>query len=165
MLADKDNVKELARRNQEEIKSFFTRLKRKKPKDLDDIIHRIHEQVCEEFNCLECANCCSSISPMILDKDIERMARFLKIKPLQFIEKYLQADEEDHCFVYKENPCPFLLPDKYCLIYEVRPKACAEYPHTDRRRIHQILDLTLKNREICPIVYEVIERLKNEFRI
>jgi len=39
------------------------------------------------------------------------------------------------------------------MVYEDRPKACREYPHTDRKRMYQILDLTHKNCEVCPIVY------------
>ena len=161
MQADRDNVKELARRNQEETNTFFTRLKRKKPKSLDDAAHRNHHIVCSQFDCLKCANCCESISPMLTDKDIERISRFLKMKSADFIKQYLHIDE-DHFFVFNDTPCPFLMPDKYCLIYDVRPKACSEYPHTDRRRFYQLLDLTFKNREICPIVYEVVEKLKRE---
>ena len=48
------------------------------------------------------------------------------------------------------------------MVYESRPKACREYPHTDRPRFYQILDLTLKNAEVCPAVFELIERLKKE---
>lgn len=161
MEADRDNVKELARRNQEETKILFAKLKRKKPKNLDTVIHRIHDAVCAKFDCLQCANCCGSISPMILDKDIERIARYLKMKPVDFISRYLHIDE-DQCYVFNDTPCPFLMPDNYCLIYDQRPKACQEYPHTDRRRFYQVIDITMKNREICPIVYEVVERLKNE---
>ena len=73
MEADKNNVKELARGNQEETNVFFTKLKRKKPKNLDTVTHRIHDSVCAKFDCLQCGNCCSSISPMIGDKDIDRI--------------------------------------------------------------------------------------------
>ncbi len=31
------------------------------------------------------------------------------------------------------SPCPFLGDDNYCSVYEARPKACREYPHTDRK--------------------------------
>ena len=161
MEADKNNVNELARRNQEETNTFFTKLKRKKPKNLDTVTHRIHDSVCAKFDCLQCANCCSSISPMIGDKDIDRMARYLKMKPVELIARYLHIDE-DQCYVFNEAPCPFLMHDNYCMIYDQRPKACQEYPHTDRRRFYQVLDLTMKNREICPIVYEVVEKLKLE---
>jgi uncharacterized protein len=161
MEADKDNVKELARRNQEATTVFFTKLKRKKPKNLDTLTHRIHRMVSAEFDCLQCANCCSSISPMITDRDIDRIARHLKMKPVEFISRYLHIDE-DQCWVFNDTSCPFLMSDNYCIIYDHRPKACSEYPHTDRRRFYQILDLTMKNREICPIAYEVVEKLKHE---
>ncbi len=159
MEADNTNVKALARQNQEETTVFFNKLKRKKPKQLDDVTHRLHEEVSERMNCLSCGNCCKTISPMITAKDIERIAHRQKMKEGDFIAKYLRLDE-DLCYVFKETPCPFLLPDNACMIYEYRPKACREYPHTDRRRFYQLLDLTMQNREICPIVYEVVEQLK-----
>ena len=161
MEADKKNVKELARLNQGETSVFFTKLKRKKPKNLDMVAQRSHELVCAKFDCLQCGNCCSSISPIITDKDIDRIARHLKIKPVDFITRYLYIDE-DQFYVFNNTPCPFLMQDNYCQIYDYRPKACQEYPHTDRRRFYQLLDLTMKNREICPIVYEVVEKLKRE---
>ena len=41
-----------------------------------------------------------------------------------------------------------------------RRTACREYPHTNRKRFYQILDLSLKNTEICPAVADVFEGLK-----
>jgi uncharacterized protein len=161
MEADNINVKALARQNQEETTVFFNKLKRKKPKQLDDVTHRLHEEVSERINCLSCGNCCKTISPMITARDIERIAHRQKMKEGDFIAKYLRLDEDLH-YVFQETPCPFLLPDNACMIYEYRPKACREYPHTDRRRFYQLLDLTNRNREICPIVYEVVEQLKKE---
>ena len=161
MEADNKNVKALALQNQEETTVFFNKLKRKKPKQLDDLTHRWHDKVSQQFNCLNCGNCCKSISPMITDKDIERIARRQKMKEVDFIARYLHIDE-DQCYVFNETPCPFLMPDNYCMIYEYRPKACQDYPHTDRRRFYQLLDLTMRNRDICPIVYEVVEHLKKE---
>jgi len=161
MEADKDNVKTLSKQNQEETTAFFSKLKRKKPKQLDDITHGLHDKVSDQFDCLSCGNCCKSISPMITDKDIERIAHKLKMKEVDFISRYLHVDE-DQWYVFNDTPCPFLMTDNYCLIYEYRPKACREYPHTDRRRFYQLLDLTMLNRELCPIFYEVVERLKKE---
>jgi len=145
----------------QENKIFFARLKKKKPKNLDKIVQKLHDEVFQKIDCLDCANCCKSISPTLYDKDINRLAKHLKIKPSQFVEKYLYLDEEGD-YVFKETPCPFLLNDNYCMVYESRPKACREYPHTDRPRFYQILDLTLKNAEVCPAVFELIERLKKE---
>jgi Fe-S-cluster containining protein len=46
------------------------------------------------------------------------------------------------------------------IIYENRPKACREYPHTNRKRFVQILNLSHKNCETCPVVYEIFEALR-----
>jgi Fe-S-cluster containining protein len=142
-------------------KEFLTKLKRKKPKQLDSIVHALHDEVFEDLDCLECANCCKSISPTIIDKDIERLAKQFRMKPQEFIKQYLYIDTEND-YVFKETPCPFLMPDNYCMVYENRPRACREYPHTDRKRFFQILDLTLKNTHYCPAVYEVVDRLKKK---
>ena len=143
-----------------ETKPFFAKLKKKKPKKLDDIVHELHHEVFEDINCLNCAKCCKSISPTLYDKDVERLAKHLKIKPSKFIEEYLYIDDEND-YVFKQTPCPFLLGDNYCMVYENRPKACREYPHTDRKRFYQILNLTLKNTEVCPAVFNIVEELKN----
>jgi len=142
-----------------ETKSFFEKLKKKKPKNLDQVVHNLHDEVFKEIDCLACANCCKSISPTLYGKDVERLAKHLKMKPSQFVNEYLYVDEEGD-YVFQKTPCPFLMPDNYCMVYESRPKACREYPHTDRKRFYQILNLTLKNTEVCPAVYDVVEKLK-----
>lgn len=128
---------------------------------MDTIVQQLHEDVSAEIDCLSCANCCRTLGPAIYDKDIERMAKALRIKPAEVVSKYLKMDE-DGDYVFRSMPCPFLLSDNYCSIYEVRPKACREYPHTDRKRFEQIYKLTVKNSATCPIVYEVLCRLINK---
>jgi hypothetical protein len=81
------------------------------------------------------------------------------MRPGEFIDKYLKIDE-DKDYVLKQAPCPFLGPDNYCSVYDSRPNACREYPHTDRKRIAQLLDLTYKNTFVCPAVLEITVRLK-----
>jgi len=102
---------------------------------------------------------CKTTSPIFYQTDIERVAKSLRMKPGDFIEKYLRIDE-DKDFVLKSSPCPFLDAENYCSVYEDRPKACREYPHTNRKKMVQILDLTFKNTLVCPAVLEMVERLK-----
>ena len=154
-------LKALVKNDEKATKTFFQNLKKKKPKDLDTHFHLLHEEAFRQFNCLNCANCCSSISPIITQTDLDRLAKHLKIKSSEFLQKYLYMDE-DGDFVLKQTPCPFLGSDNYCSVYESRPKACREYPHTDRRKMFQILDLTRKNCEYCPVVYEIVEELKEK---
>jgi len=137
-------------------------LKAKKPKDLDKTALYFHELAFRKIDCLECANCCKTISPVVTDKDIQRIAKFLKRKPGDFVNEYLFLDS-DGDYVFKTQPCPFLGPDNYCSIYSARPKACAEYPHTDRPKFVQILDLSLKNTLVCPAVVEVFNGLKQKY--
>ena len=89
------------------------------------------------------------------------MASALRKKPGDIVAQYLRIDE-DNDYVFKSMPCPFLCSDNYCSIYENRPAACREYPHTDRRKFIQITDLTIKNSETCPAVFEILSRLKKE---
>lgn len=161
METNKDNVYALSKQNQEETTVFFSKLKKKKPKQLDDLVHDIHHKIVDQFDCMSCGNCCKSISPMLTIKDIERVAKHLRMKEVDFINQYLHIDE-DNCYVFNLTPCPFFMSDNACMIYDHRPKACREYPHTDRRRFYQVLDLTSLNREICPIVYDIVELLKKE---
>ncbi|HNP94911.1 MAG TPA: YkgJ family cysteine cluster protein [Cyclobacteriaceae bacterium] len=159
MNIDLEKFRELSRGRSAGNKKFLQGLKTKDARKVDDAFHAVHEEVFAELNCLECANCCKTTSPIFYQTDIERAARFLKLKPGAFVEQYLRVDDDgDH--VLKSSPCPFLDADNYCSIYESRPKACREYPHTDRKKMVQIMDLTYKNTLVCPAVLEMVERLK-----
>jgi len=144
-------------------KKLVAKLKRTKPKDLDAHAHRFHEEAFEKMACLHCANCCKTTSPIFYQKDIERAAQHLRMKPGDFLQKYLHMDE-DGDFVLNEAPCAFLDAENYCTIYESRPTACREYPHTDRKRVYQVLDITEKNALICPAVFEIVEKLKSVYK-
>ena len=149
----------LAQSKKKENKKLLQRLKKIKHKELDSIINNLHVQAFEVIDCLECANCCISISPAIADNDIQKIAKTLKIKPSAVVDKYMHLDDE-HDYVMNCSPCPFLKEDNYCDIYDSRPLACKGYPHTDRNKMNQILDLTLKNTLICPAVCYIFEELK-----
>lgn len=142
-----------------ENRKFLQGLRKKDPRRVDDVFHSVHNEVFDEFDCLTCANCCKTTSPIFYETDIDRLARALRMKPGDFVETYLRRDE-DGDDVLQSTPCPFLGPDNYCAVYDDRPKACREYPHTDRKKVVQIMDLTLKNTLVCPAVYEMLERLK-----
>jgi len=148
----------LAAKSEPEWKRFFAKNK-KKLEAMDLKVHALHDKISSRTDCLQCANCCRSLGPRITDKDVERMAKALRLKTADVISRYLRIDE-DNDMVFQSMPCPFLGADNYCSIYENRPKACREYPHTDRKRFYQIYNLSIKNAYTCPIVYEVLEELK-----
>lgn len=156
---DLDKFRNQSKNKREENKKFLESLKKVNPRKLDEQFHETHEEVFRDIDCLECANCCKTTSPIFYQNDIERMSKAMRMKPGDFVEKYLRIDE-DQDFVLKTAPCPFLDADNYCVVYEDRPRACREYPHTDRKKIIQLLDLTFRNTLVCPAVFEMVERLK-----
>jgi len=159
---DLDAFKKTAERSKKENQEFFKRLKLRKPKNLDEQFHQAHDEVFSQLDCLTCANCCKTTSPIFYQKDVERAAKALRLKPGAFIEQYLRVDDE-HDLVLRSAPCPFLHNDNYCGIYEDRPAACREYPHTNRKKMYQLLDLTYRNTLVCPAVLRITEKLKTIF--
>jgi uncharacterized protein len=156
------DLPELAQKAHKQTQTFFKNLRKKMPDSLPQSLAELHETFFESFDCLQCANCCKGLGPLLLETDIDRVAKYLKIKSKDFISKYLRIDE-DRDFVFREMPCPFLCPDNYCSVYDARPKACREYPHTDHKRFNKILDITLKNTYTCPAVYSIVEELKKRY--
>ena len=154
-----NKLPKLAQEKSKQNKAFFSKLKKKPPKNLDYIMEDLHQKEFKKTNCLDCANCCKTTGPLFTDKDIVRISKHFKLKPQQFIEQYLRIDE-DQDYVLQSVPCVFLGQDNYCSIYDVRPKACREFPHTNRKKFHQITNLTLKNVAICPAAFNIVEAMK-----
>jgi hypothetical protein len=160
-MTDLEKYRKKAQNLKKENAEFYRKLKIRPPGNLDELFHDAHDEVFENLDCLSCANCCKTTSPIFYQRDIERAAKACKMKPGDFIEKYLRVDE-DQDYVLKQAPCPFLDAENYCVIYEDRPNACREYPHTNRKKMQQILDLTFKNTLVCPAVLEMTEKIKKK---
>ena len=144
-----------------ENKKYFDKLKKKAPKNIDYIMQDLHDAEFKKTDCLKCANCCKTTGPLFTSADIERVSKHFRQKPQQFIDQYLRIDE-DQDYVLKNVPCTFLDPENACMIYEVRPKACREFPHTNRKKFQQISDLTLNNVAICPAAFNIVEEMKKK---
>ncbi|NBP74837.1 MAG: YkgJ family cysteine cluster protein [Flavobacteriales bacterium] len=136
-------------------KKVFRKMKQAKPNDLDQKFHKGHEAEFKKMDCLSCANCCKTTSPIFRDADIRRISKHLRVKEGKFISDYLRMDEEED-YVLKSSPCSFLEKDNSCSIYDVRPLACREYPHTDRKNMFQVLEITAENSLICPAVARIV---------
>lgn len=156
---DSAKIKESARKRTKENQKVFNQLKRKTNSEADHLFHDAHDEVFEEVDCLKCANCCKTTSPIFYERDVERMAKAFKMRPSDFITKYLIIDE-DKDYVFKGAPCPFLDDENFCIAYDSRPTACREYPHTNRKNIKQIFKLTEKNLEICPAVGLMMQKIE-----
>lgn len=128
-------------------------------KEVDHLFQEAHEEVFACTDCLKCANCCKTTGPLFTSADIKRISAKLKLSEKAFVQKYLRKDE-DQDMVLQKVPCTFLGEDNRCSIYEFRPKACREYPHTDQNDQPSIYHLTLKNASICPAVADILDHIR-----
>ncbi len=150
--------KKQAKSKQKNHKKLALRLKKQKGKHLDNLAEQTTQQVFSKVDCLSCANCCTSIPPMVSNTDTKRIAKFMGLKAKDFEEQFLTTDE-DGDKVMKTTPCVFLVEGNKCDIYEVRPKACREYPHTEEQQFSRNLHLHAVNALYCPAVYHVLEKI------
>jgi len=139
-------------------KKKLKQLKRLPSREVDQQIHTLRNKAFDKINCLECANCCKTTGPLFIPSDISRISKQLGLKEKEFKKTYLRIDE-DGDWVLQSVPCPFLLDNNECSIYDFAPKACREYPHTDMIGQVKIFDLTIRNAAICPAVMEVMEEI------
>ncbi len=166
IITDLNKIKELAEKGEDENWEFRIFLKGypMDMEELDEIVHDFYEQVIQEIDCRECGNCCREISPAFEDGDIERMAKGLKISPSEFESQYLVEDDDEFSddLIFKSLPCSFLK-GNLCTCYEHRPEACRSFPHLHKDEFVFRLGGVVGNYEICPIVFNVYEMLKERF--
>jgi len=158
MLIDLKEFNKPSKEKNKQVIAHFNKIKKQKPNRIDELFNNAHDEVFAETDCLTCANCCKTTSPVFKSKDIENIAKYLKIKPSQLVEKYLYMDDEAD-YVLLKSPCSFLNEDNSCNIYDVRPTACQGYPHTDKRKVHALMELTQNNALVCPAVSEMVKRI------
>ena len=165
MRANKDIELDLAKierlgniREIENIK-FRTFLKQQDPDKIDHIVHELNRVISEQIDCTTCGNCCKKLKPCIIERDIERLSNRLNITKEQVIDQYTETDDGE--LYFKDLPCTFLNENK-CLIYNDRPEDCRSFPHLHKEFFTSRLWDVINNYSICPIVFNVFERLKTE---
>jgi len=121
----------------------------------------LHQQAFQSVDCTRCANCCKTMTVLLSEFDIDRIAKELDISARDFTERYLQPDEEEAPLLkMRQQPCPFLGSDNRCTIYDVRPACCREYPHTDKEGFTTRTRLHGNNAKACPAVFWIVEQLR-----
>ncbi len=140
-------------------KEKIKQLKKLPSFEVDELIHTQHEIVFAEINCLDCANCCKTTPALLSQYDISRIAKHLKISNKEFIDRYTTTDDDGDT-VFKQTPCVFLQQDNTCKIYDIRPFACKDYPHTNRKKQKDILNITEANIAICPAVEQIFRNIE-----
>ncbi len=130
--------------------------------ELDAVVHRINDEVTAQIDCTACANCCNMYGPGLEEEDIPIFAVGLQMPVAAFKQQYLTVNKPaPPAYEIREAPCPFL-EDNLCVNYECRPAECRSYPHLHKKDFRTRLFGVVGNYSICPIVFNVYERLKVE---
>lgn len=131
----------------------------------DRILRRIAQGIEDEIDCTACANCCRVATAVVKERDVEHLARFLRISEARFLDEYTTESEEEGRVLRRTDAegCIFLSGNE-CTVYEARPDACQRFPHVVRgngsiaSRMWQFVDRAC----YCPIVYNSLEAFKEE---
>ncbi|HMH31841.1 MAG TPA: YkgJ family cysteine cluster protein [Puia sp.] len=153
------SFRQIVRHNKRRIRIFLSRLKRKTPRGLDSIIKAADQSIWKKLDCLDCANCCKTMSPTYTTADIARISRHLDMTEKSFKKKWLYKDNNGD-WLNVQLPCQFLdANSNKCSIYEVRPKDCAGFPHHTKKRMVDYMHVYKQNIEYCPATYRVVKKM------
>ena len=129
-------------------------------KELDALVHQINADVSAQIDCTKCANCCKQVKPVLNQADVSTFAAGLRRPASELEQEFLtliEANPPEHQF--NQLPCPFLQDDR-CSNYDDRPQDCRSYPHLHKDGFVHRLWGVVENYSICPIIFNVYERLK-----
>jgi hypothetical protein len=160
---DLATIKETSLAREDENWDFRSYLKWHDPPELDSVVRELFDEISAQIDCTQCGNCCRESAPVLSAKDVRRFAEGLGIPAEKFQAESLVPDEEKGKFRFSAKPCPFLKDNK-CANYEHRPEDCRSFPHLHKRHFTTRLMEVIDSCEICPIVFNVYERLKDEVR-
>ena len=148
-----------AAQHKKQLTAFLDGLAEKTEGDLSEIAAEADAEAWKKVDCLDCANCCKTMTPAFTKQVVARIATHLPMKPADFAARWLKKEKDAEDFTNASSPCQFLNGNK-CTIYEVRPADCAGFPHHDKRPLKDYMITFRKNVSHCPATYEFVTRLR-----
>ncbi len=132
--------------------------------ELDEQFKTLHKELFAQYDCSRCRNCCKMYPGFIPKADVERDANYLHMDIAEFKQNYLRDKNAEESFQTKHMPCDFLQRDGECMLGECKPVSCTTFPYTDQPERLQSLYSILDTVEVCPVAFEIYERLKKEYK-
>ena len=160
-----DKVAFYGKQKEDENYIFRTYLKiHADPDELDQQFQELHQELFSEYDCSQCGNCCKKYHGNIPEEDIDQDASYIGMEADEFIDRYLEYNPAECTYETKNCPCDFWdSKTGECLLGDCKPESCKKYPYTDKPdRMGSLLSI-IDNASICPVVYEILERLKEEY--
>jgi uncharacterized protein len=121
------------------------------------------QDVHDRIDCRECAECCRVTEVELAERDVEKLAKFLRIKERAFIGQYTMTGEDGAQILKRTKAGCVFLDGNECTVYEARPGNCERFPHLLKgagsipSRMWQFVDRAT----FCPIVYNWMEAAKD----
>ena len=163
MITDLDQVKRLGEQQRHENELFrrFVKMRRHSDRTLRQLALKVEDQI----DCRACANCCRVTTTQVTERDVKRLAAFLR-RPVQDVVAEFTVESTDEGLILRRTddgtgPCVFL-DGNDCTVYDARPDTCQRFPHLVRgqgslvSRMWQFIDRAV----YCPIVYNSMEAFK-----
>jgi len=126
--------------------------------ELDAHFLSLHNELFPTYDCTKCRNCCKEYHAILEDDEIKAISKFLGRDEKSFVEEYVTKTGEG--YQIKEKPCCFLYANGRCQIQECRPSTCKDFPFTDKPERLGSLRGVIEFSEVCPVVFEILERLR-----
>jgi uncharacterized protein len=155
---------QMIRHKKRRIRNFLTRLEKRAPRGMDSLIREADRKVWTKTNCLDCANCCKTMSPTYTKGDIQRISAHFGMSAGAFREKWLYKDKSGD-WLNQKQPCQFLdLESNKCSIYSIRPTDCAGFPHHNKKQSLDYIHVYKQNVAFCPATFRVVELLMEKIK-
>lgn len=153
-----------AKKKESENLNFRTYLKcHADEEELDQQFFKLHNELFSNYDCNKCRNCCKMYHGNIPVEDLEKDAEYLGMSKEELIDKFLEWDEIERNYQTKHKPCDFLQEDGSCKLGDCKPENCKKYPYTNQPERLQSLYGVLDAVAVCPVAFEIYERLKVEY--
>jgi hypothetical protein len=162
MLTDLVQIGRLGEKKREENQRFRKHLKTHGLNERR--FRRIAEEIEDQIDCTTCANCCKVATARLTERDVERLARHLRVKKQVFLRDYTGTSAEEGLILRRTPEGCVFLDGTTCTVYDERPASCRDFPHLVRgpgsfvSRMWEMPDRAC----YCPIVYNALEAFKTE---
>ncbi len=158
------SFRKIARNTKSKIRRSLSKIERDKPRGLEQLKLEADKYAWAKTDCLDCANCCKTMSPTYTKEDIRRISAHLGMTQNAFREKWLYKDKTGD-WMNKKQPCQFLdLKTNMCDIYAVRPRDCAGFPHHTKKKLIDYMHMYKQNVEFCPATYRMVEYINEKLQ-
>ncbi|MFO7322441.1 MAG: YkgJ family cysteine cluster protein [Chloroflexota bacterium] len=163
LITDLETIKRLAtaRRDEFEVMRYMLELNDDlSDAEIDRMVEDVAQPVIAAIDCTTCANCCRSLDVYLTPEDAERLASGIHVPVEALLDAVIDreaAEAEGEWGRFRAKPCAFLR-GKLCSVYAYRPESCRTYP-VFTPDFRWTLEDTIEGAAICPIIYNVLDRL------